>query len=573
MSEKEIEFEDQESEEEIEISIPKDQRVRSNKSDTSIYDLYRLHQKGRLNLKPDFQRMQVWDNKRSSRLIESVLLGIPIPLIYLNEEENNVYSVIDGQQRLTTFFNFMKSIFKLTGLSILSDLNGKQFNELPEELQNKVEDTTIPVITISSDSDPNVKFDIFERLNTGSMQLNSQELRNSIYRGPFNDLIKELASYPDFLKLLGFERPPFRMQDVELVLRFFAFFHETYLNYTPSAKRFLNKEMEEHKNINKNTEGQDLVDIFKKSVDLTKTIFGEKAFHRFVAGTNGEPNGHFEDKINRGLFDVIMYGFTRYQKNEIIKYSDIVKETMISMMVNDQEFINSISGSGTDRKEKVTLRFERWLKALENITKDVNKNESRTFSWSYKKQLWDTNPVCALCNQKIQTIDDAEVDHIEPYSIGGNTSFANARLVHRYCNRSRSKSITKEIDHNQSNSISPVSDTGLHKNSRAYYNKISNGIKTNQQEFRLPILKSLIELGGKGTTKEVLKKVELEMKNTLKQIDYDKVSNGSARWENTAQWERFSMKEDGLLSSKSPRGIWEITDKGRQFFAEHKDKF
>jgi len=177
MPKNEIEFEDQESEEDIDVSISKQsQRVHSKKSDTSIFELYHWYKTNRLNLTPDFQRMQVWDNKKSSRLIESVLLEVPIPLIYLNQENNGDYSVIDGQQRLTAFFDFIDSKFKLTGLTILSDLNGKTFRDLSDELQKKIEDTTIPIITISNDSDPNVKFDIFERLNTGSVQLNAQEL-------------------------------------------------------------------------------------------------------------------------------------------------------------------------------------------------------------------------------------------------------------------------------------------------------------------------------------------------------------------------------------------------------------
>ncbi|MCL4407771.1 MAG: DUF262 domain-containing protein [Thermotogae bacterium] len=444
MSEREFEFEDEKAETETERLILNGKRVISKKADLSIYELYRQYGKGRLNLQPSFQRLPVWDNKKSSRLIESVLLEIPIPLIYLNEEENSHYSVIDGQQRLTAFFNFMQNSLKLTGLSILSDLDGKAFNEIPDKLQNQFENTTIPVIIISNDSDPNVndsdpnvKFDIFERLNTGSVQLNVQELRNSIYRGPYNEFIKELANNKDFLFLLGIEKPHSRMQDVELVLRFFAFYHKTYLKYAPPSKHFLNKEMEAYKTFS-NEEANDLREIFKKSVELTKTIFGETAFHRFVAGTSKDPNGHFEDKMNKGLFDIITFGFTQYSKNVIIPYSDEIKETMISMMVNDSDFIDSISGSGTDQKEKVLLRFDKWLNVLRNITKNDNQTEPRIFSWSYKKQLWDTNPVYAICNQRIQTIDDAEIDHIEPYSMGGKTTFKNARLVHRYCNRSRS---------------------------------------------------------------------------------------------------------------------------------------
>jgi hypothetical protein len=273
--------------------------------------------------------------------------------------------------------------------------------------------------------------------------------------------------------------------------------------------------------------------------------------------------------MNKGLFDIIMFGFTQYPKNVIISHGDEIKETMISMMVNDSDFIDSISGSGTDQKEKVLLRFDKWLNVLRNITKNDNQTEPRIFSWSYKKQLWDTNPVCAICNQRIQTIDDAEIDHIEPYSMGGKTTFKNARLVHRYCNRSRSLKGNNYDQINKTSFDKPVSK-GDH--SQNYHGRIQNVARTKQSEFRVPILKSLIELGGKGTVKEVLKKVEIEMRKTLNGVDYEKTPSRKIRWENTAEWERNKMRAEKLISSTSPRGIWEITENGRQYFAAWKAK-
>ena len=200
--EEKLEFEDQEEEQPTEI-LPKERRVYSDKPDRSIFELYRQYQKGNLELQPEFQRLQVWDNSKSSRLIESVLLEVPIPVIYLSEESDSKYSVIDGQQRLNAFIKFLENNLRLSGLTILAELNGKRFQDIPKNLQDKFENATIRIIEIRKESQPDVKFEIFERLNTGAVQLNAQELRNCIYRGKYNDLLKELSEDKDFQFLLG----------------------------------------------------------------------------------------------------------------------------------------------------------------------------------------------------------------------------------------------------------------------------------------------------------------------------------------------------------------------------------
>lgn len=352
--EEKLEFEDQEEEQPIEI-LPKERRVYSDKPDRSIFELYRQYQKGNLELRPEFQRLQVWDNRKSSRLIESVLLEVPIPVIYLSEESDNKYSVLDGQQRLNAFIKFLENNLKLSGLRILAELNGKRFQDIPKNLQDKFENATIRIIEIRKESQSDIKFEIFERLNTGAVQLNAQELRNCIYRGKYNELLKELSEDKDFQFLLGLKKPHHRMQDRELILRFFAFYHNTYLKYTPPMKRFLNKEMEKYRNLS-NAEEKELRSVFKKSVRLSKTVFGNKAFHRFALGSNKDPNGYYDKKINKSLFDIMLFGFTMYDENQIIPNSDAIREELLWMMTHEEDFVNAISGSGTDSKEKtITL--------------------------------------------------------------------------------------------------------------------------------------------------------------------------------------------------------------------------
>src|SRR3989304_9794844 len=134
MREEKLEFEEQEEEQPTEI-LPKERRLYSDKPDRSIFELYRQYQKGNLELQPEFQRLQVWDNSKSSRLIESVLLEVPIPVIYLSEESDSKYAVIDGQQRLNAFITFLENKLRLTGLRISTELNGQRFQDIPVNLQ------------------------------------------------------------------------------------------------------------------------------------------------------------------------------------------------------------------------------------------------------------------------------------------------------------------------------------------------------------------------------------------------------------------------------------------------------
>ena len=431
---KQIAFELEEEDEPIELEL-KDRRVHSEKSDRTIFELSRQHKRGRLKLNPEFQRYYIWDDVTASRLIESVFLEVPIPIIYLAEEDGGTYSIIDGQQRLRSLFKFLDNDLTLKGLQVFKELNGKEYQGLGADLQNKLENYTIRVIEIRKESHPAVKFEIFERLNRGSFKLNNQELRNCIYRGKYNSLLKELAEDKDFMFLLGLKQPHKRMFDRELVLRFLSFYHSTYLKYTPPMKRFFNLDMEKYKDLAPEHENE-LRTVFKKSVQMTKMVFGNNAFKRFMPGTEKDLNGFWEKrKINQALFDVIMFGFTQYEKNQVVGLTDSVREELIWLMTHDKEFIDSILIS-TSSRDKVYTRFEKWTHSLKEVLGTPKKGE-RIFSLSLKEQLFNANQTCALCNQRIHTVDDGEVDHIEFYWKGGKTIPSNARLVHRYCNRAR----------------------------------------------------------------------------------------------------------------------------------------
>lgn len=437
-----FDFLDENEEESLE-SCQFEGSIITQQKDPEIESLFNRYKRGKLVLQPNFQRGFVWDAPKASRLIESALLDIPIPMIYLAEEEDGTELVIDGQQRLTSFFSFIdgffpdKKTFKLTGLKKFGNLKGKQFQQLDTTFQDKILYYQVRTITIKKESSKDLKFEIFERLNTASVGLNDQELRNCIYRGDYNELLISLAHYGEFQKLLGLEEPHRRMKDVELVLRFAAFYHSSYLTYRSSMKPFLNQEMEKYRNISQ-SDAVSLESAFKQAVSVSKSIFGDRAFKRFYTGNKSDPNGYWEKKasFNKAMFDVLMFSFASVEKRQIYPKLDAIREALFDLMSTDYDFVDAISYY-TNNASKVKIRFEKWLQAFNDLI-DSPISSQRCFSRSLKEDLFTKNSTCAICSQKIVDIDDAHIDHIIQYWKGGATIPENARLTHRFCNQSRS---------------------------------------------------------------------------------------------------------------------------------------
>ena len=163
-------------------------KVVLEKADRSLSELHRWYKGGRIIIDPEWQRNYVWDSSRASKLIESFLLDIPVPVVYFSKTSSGKYEVIDGLQRLTSVFNFFDNKYKLQKLDIFKQHNGKHFKDLPIEVQNKLEDSILRSFELL-DSQGDIHFIVFERLNTGGVKLNDMEIRNCLYRGPLNSLI------------------------------------------------------------------------------------------------------------------------------------------------------------------------------------------------------------------------------------------------------------------------------------------------------------------------------------------------------------------------------------------------
>jgi hypothetical protein len=419
-------------------------RIFTDKSDPPVSGLYEKWKLGDLDLKPIFQRRPVWDPVRQSRLVESVMLEVPLPVIYLAETQDGREEVIDGQQRLTALFSFLDNKLELRGLKAIKVDSLKVdpqkptlFNNLNRAMQRQIRNYSIRTITFKKESDDHLRFEIFERLNTGAVPLNNQELRNCIYRGNYNDLLIELSRDSDYRWLMGLKTDEKRMRDVEYVLRFAAFYHATYLKYKPSMAHFLSEDMRKHQKISQEEEAK-LRKAFKTSVTLIRSLLGENAFKRYYRGDTKSPHGRWETKkFNASLYDILMYSFADADKNHVMANLDTIREALIVLMTENPEFIDSIELS-TSAARIVQKRFDLWRLTLDAILAQAEK-QPRCFSRDLKKELYNANPTCSLCNNRINDPDDAAVDHIEMYWLGGKTIPENARLTHRYCNWARPK--------------------------------------------------------------------------------------------------------------------------------------
>ena len=241
-----------------------------------------------------------------------------------------------------------------------------------------------------------------------------------------------------------------------------------------------------------------------------------------------------------------MFGFTRYEENQIIPNSDMIREELLWHMTHDEKFINSISGSGTDNREKTTTRFQKWISTLEEII-GVHVPEPRTFSLHYKKQLYETNSICAICGQKIHLFDDAEVDHIEQYWRGGKTIPSNARLTHRYCNRAR-----RPDEKGGENIIDPTPIKGK---------------KISIKELIDDIVKILQKHGGRADKKQVDKEIYQSRKDIFEEEWYMMNDSYGPRWKHKIATAKEVAINNGLIKrpADSGRGIWELTENGKKY--------
>lgn len=371
INQNELNFEDNENGDAIDI--PKEVRkIRTQAYDKAVSDLVRMIDEKEIILDPDFQREYVWDNKKASQLLESIMLNVPIPVVYVSEEEDGTWTVIDGLQRLNSLYRFFKSKYKISGLDVLKELNKSTVDNLNIKAKRVLKNGLIRIIVITHESHPDIKYDIFMRLNSGSVKLSDQELRNCLYRGSLNQALKDMRINNKFFSLLNLKGPHSRMGDCELALRYIVFTSNWEPNisevskYKGRIKTFLNEYMDENKNINE----KEIIFIRKKFIDTIDKVFsviGENAFKR------KKLNGTYESKINRSLMDVLMLSFERFDIETLESHKEKIKDRFEELQLNEERkegdkysFVESIT-EGTSDKKKVIFRLNKWYNELESI--------------------------------------------------------------------------------------------------------------------------------------------------------------------------------------------------------------
>lgn len=363
---REIKFSDKLDDGITKDEIPQEERKLITQAyDKSVSDLVSMMSDDEIILNPDYQREYIWENKKASLLIESVLLNVPIPVVYMSEEEDGKWSVIDGLQRLYSLQRFFSNEFKLTGLEVLTELNKQSFKDLNLKAKRIIKNGIIRIILIFKESNPEIKYDIFMRLNTGAIKLSEQELRNCLYRGKLNDLIKALRENAKFLDIMSLSKPHKRMADGELILRYIALSEDIDRNnfnlkeYPGKMKSFLNAYMGK----NKNPPEDKLTCIkvkFKSTLDKIHAIFGSNAFRKIYS------DGTYDRVLNRSIMDSVMISFEQYPIEVLIKKQSNIIKLLQHLINNDSKFQDSISVATSDRK-KIEYRINTFYSKLSEI--------------------------------------------------------------------------------------------------------------------------------------------------------------------------------------------------------------
>ncbi len=356
------------------------ENIKIDKMQLSVFQLKRKYDKDKsIKLNPDFQREGVWNIRQKRELIESVLMGIPLPMIYLAENKQGNLVVIDGRQRLTTFFDFMDNKFCLKDLTILKKYENVYFdkenkeNVLSTKERADIEDYQLQINVIKPPTPDRIKFDIFERVNRAGTQLNKQEMRNALYQGKATEVLKKLSGLPIFREITNNSIKKTRMKDRYVILRFIGFYlwRENLLvndkgekiEYKSDIDDFLAKVMEFMNAVN-DQELDNISNIFAKSLNHLNLVFDHNCFRLPSKTEKKRP-------INMYLFEALCYFFINIDETIIINNKQKIKDESNSLK-NDEnsEFYSSLTRS-TDSTVSVLSRFVTMHELAQKIIREA----------------------------------------------------------------------------------------------------------------------------------------------------------------------------------------------------------
>lgn len=305
-----------------------------------------------MNTSSYFQRKDdLWDRTKQSRLIESILIRFPLPAFFFDASDDDRWLVVDGLQRLSSIRNFCvkengEYQMKLANLEFLTHLEGSTFEDLPVSLQRVIEEAQVVIYKIMPGTPTDVKFNIFKRINTGGLVLESQEIRHALFQGKPADFIARLAKTPSFLKATNSKIPTDRMLDRDFANRFLSFYLLGYNNYSSDLDTFMSKSMAEIGHLD-DVRLNKIQNDFESAMELSYAIFKERAFRKIYKTHKRTP------PVNKALFDAISTQFALLnidEQNKLKSNKTAFKNGLKELIKNDQEFFASISSSTSDKR-------------------------------------------------------------------------------------------------------------------------------------------------------------------------------------------------------------------------------
>lgn len=322
----------------------------------AVSEVVKRIDRDRFFMAPDFQRDFVWEPARQSKLIESCIMRIPLPVLYVAEGDDGRIVVVDGLQRLTTFVRFIHNELKLTGLGKDHPLDGKRYTDLPVNLQERVEDTQLTLYILDKSAPQRAKLDIFERVNSGSV-LTRQQMRNALYNGPGTQWLARMVNRKEFLEATGSSLNSKTMRDREAVNRFAAF-------HVLGADKYDSGDMDEflartiiYLNGKDETWLKQLEKRFCLSMRNNYALFEKHAFRKSLAWDQDR-----RSLINISLFDVFSTILSVTPKKTIDKNAEEIVGRIVEL-VNDEDYSYTITYS-TNSTSQVKSRFNLTMKAL-----------------------------------------------------------------------------------------------------------------------------------------------------------------------------------------------------------------
>jgi uncharacterized protein with ParB-like and HNH nuclease domain len=331
--------------------------LKTDRLDMSFGEIMNIYEDGDLTISPEYQRSYRWDNNQKTRFVESILLGIPVPPIFVAEDDNGKWELVDGLQRISTILSFFgllkddcdrKNYFKLGETDLTSNLlNAIDINHLPSKLKLTIKRAVCRIEILRWDSKFDMRYELFNRLNTGSSPLTEQEIRNCVFTGNFNNLLVELAKYENFIKIIKpTNKQKEQMYLEEMVLRYFAVkanYNELYI--TKDIKLYLTSFMEDV-NLSKVTFD------YQKEKDDFLMIVDFLANNKFTKPFKGK-NGAFSPSIYETIMILVFKFVSKYSDTNISKFKDIKNK-----LLKDDDF-RKYAGDKTSQKVRLRKKLER----------------------------------------------------------------------------------------------------------------------------------------------------------------------------------------------------------------------